>query len=163
MTTLVAALSLHQAGHATAAAAAYSQILVHEPNNTDALYLLGILARQAQRPGEAIELIQRAIALKGGVAQFHNHLGEAFLDIGDAERGRSAFLRALQLRPRYVEAMLNLAAALIAVGKDSEAAVWYAALLRLCPSRGDVADRLKGLSRRWRGKRLLLPAHAGAR
>jgi Flp pilus assembly protein TadD len=143
MTTLVTALSFHQAGHTSQAAALYAQILATEPNNVDALYLLGILARQARRPGVAIQLMKRAINLKQDVAQFHNHLGEAFLDIGDTENGRKAFLRALQISPRYADAMLNLARLLDATGKHSEAATCYAAALQLAPNHEIARQRLK--------------------
>jgi tetratricopeptide (TPR) repeat protein len=143
MTTLVTALTFHQAGHAGKAAALYAQILATEPNNIDALYLLGVLARQTKSPRIAIQLMKRAIILKHDVAQFHNHLGEAFLDVGDAENSRKAFLRALQINPRYAEAMLNLAHLLDATGKHLEATTCYRAVLRLCPNHEVAKQRLK--------------------
>jgi Flp pilus assembly protein TadD len=78
--------------------------------------------------------MRRAITLRQDVAQFHNHLGEAFLDVGDLENGRKSFLRALQISPRYTEAMLNLAGLLNATGENLEAATCFKAALRLDPN-----------------------------
>ena len=157
MTTLVTALSFHQAGHAAQAAALYAEILTTEPNNIDALYLLGILARQAKRPVVAIQLMKRAIILKQDVPQFHNHLGEAFLDIGDTENSRKAFLRALQISPRYAEAMLNLARLLEATGKHVEATACYEAALCLHPKHKIAPQRLIKPSQVSQRKNRLLP------
>jgi protein O-GlcNAc transferase len=141
-TTLVTALTFHQAGRVAEAAAAYQSILAAEPQNVDALYLFGILARQVQQPVTAIGLIRQAIALKEGVPQFHNHLGAAFLDIGDTNEAQKAFMRALHLRPRYIEAMLNLADLLVKIRKGEEAAACYYAALRLEPNHPDAKSRL---------------------
>jgi len=147
MTALVTALSFHQAGRAAEAAALYQQILADEPRNTDALYLYGVLARQAQQPEVAVDVLQRAIALKPGVAQFHNHLGEALLDLGDRHRARAAFMRALKLDARYVDALLNLAALLLENGERWEASMVYAAVALICPGHSVAVTELKRLGR----------------
>jgi tetratricopeptide (TPR) repeat protein len=142
MTLLVEALSHHQAGRLAEAATLYQSVLTAEPHNPDALYLLGILARQAQHPETAIKLIRQAIDLREGVAQFHNHLGAALLDIGDRDAARKSFMRALQLQPRYLDALLNLANLLAEGGQVEEAATCYRAALRLHPDQPETARRL---------------------
>jgi tetratricopeptide (TPR) repeat protein len=146
MSRLVTALTLHQAGRAPDAAAAYQEILADEPDNPDALYLLGILARQTRNTDDAIRLIEGAIAVKPGVPQYYNHLGECFVDAGEADRGKKSFLHALQINPRYVEAMVNLAGILARTGQYREAAMCYAAALRIRPDDRDCLRQLKALS-----------------
>jgi protein O-GlcNAc transferase len=151
MTALVTAVVHQQAGRLHEAEAIYKRILRVEPENVDAWYLLGVLARQAQEPDLAIRWIRRAIALNDRVAQFHNHLGAALLDTGDMEGAKRSFVRALQLQPRYVDAMLSLANLLIRTGKDEEAITCYRAALRLEPGDVHAASSLR-LALRCRGR-----------
>jgi tetratricopeptide (TPR) repeat protein len=148
MTQLAAALSHHQAGRLSEAEAIYRQVLAAEPENVDALHLLGVLARQAKRPAVAADLIRRAIDLNDKVADFHNNLGTALLDTGDMAGAMRAFMRALKLRPRYPDAMLNLANLCVREGKDEEAATCYRAVLALNPSNADAASNLGVVLRR---------------
>jgi tetratricopeptide (TPR) repeat protein len=159
MTPLVEALAHHQAGRLSEAATLYQNVLAAEPENPDALYLLGILARQAQQPETAIKLIRQAIGLRDGVAQFHNHLGAALLDIGEKGEAKKAFMRALQLEPRYLDALLNLGNLLAASGDNDEAATCYRAALRLQPDHPDATRRLAELKPGKRDK----PARSAAR
>ena len=75
---LAIAIQHHQAGRLQAAEQIYRQILAVEPNQADALHLLGVIAYQVGKHEVAVEYIGRAIRLKGNVAVFHNNLGEAY-------------------------------------------------------------------------------------
>jgi tetratricopeptide (TPR) repeat protein len=142
MTPLVTALSFHQAGRAAEAAELYKQVIAAEPENADAHYLLGILARQARQPETAVKLIRQAIALKPDAAQFHYHLGMAYRDLGDAGEAKRSLMRALQLQSRYIDALSNLADLLLSTGKDVDAATCYQAVLRLDPKHAETLRRL---------------------
>jgi protein O-GlcNAc transferase len=90
---LQAAVELHQGGQVAKAASAYRRILEAEPNHPQALHLLGVTFIQAARPGQGVELIERAIALLPNVAIFHLNLASAYqalrrIDdaIGEAEK-----------------------------------------------------------------------------
>ena len=74
---LAIAIQHHQAGRLQAAEQIYRQILAVEPNQADAIHLLGLIAHQVGKHGMAVEYIERAIRLKGNVAAFHNNLGNA--------------------------------------------------------------------------------------
>ena len=52
--TLRTAVDLHQSGRLREAEAAYRNVLVGNPNNPDALHLLGLIAHQAGRLDEAV-------------------------------------------------------------------------------------------------------------
>ena len=142
MTSLAAAISHHQAGRLSEAESIYRGILTAEPENADALHLLGVLERQSRRPSAAAELIRRAIDLNGKVPDFHNNLGTVLLDTGEMDEAVKAFMRALHLRPRYPEAALNLANTLARTGKAEEAANFYRAVLAFDPGNADAASNL---------------------
>ena len=65
---LAAAMQQHQQGKLREAEAVYRQILAVQPNNPDALHLLGTLAGQVGKHEAAIELIYRAIAANPSAA-----------------------------------------------------------------------------------------------
>ena len=142
MSTLADALSHHQAGRLPEAESIYRGILAAEPENADALHLLGVLERQSRRPSAAADLIRKAIDLNGKIPDFHNNLGTVLLDTGEMDEAVKAFMRALHLRPRYPEAALNLANTLARTGKAEEAANFYRAVLAFDPSNADAASNL---------------------
>ena len=55
------AVRLHQVGRLQQAAALYGEALAGDPNNADALHLLGMVALQQGQPKSAAELIGKAI------------------------------------------------------------------------------------------------------
>ncbi len=75
--TIGEALALHQAGDLQRAAIAYQQILASDPTHSDALHLSGVIAHQQGQNEQAVELIQRAVALQPEQATFHSNLGAA--------------------------------------------------------------------------------------
>src|SRR5262245_14538789 len=79
---LATAVQHHQAGELQAAEQIYRQILASNPNQPDALHLLGVVASQVGNQEFAIESISRAIALDATDPGFHNNLGNAFRAAG---------------------------------------------------------------------------------
>src|SRR5262249_15568524 len=80
---LTFALEHHRAGRLSAAGQIYRQILAVQPQQPDALHLLGVIFSQAGNHAAAIEHIGRAIKLKPSEASFHNNLGEAYRSSGN--------------------------------------------------------------------------------
>src|SRR5438874_10874262 len=76
------AVAHHQAGRLAPADAIYRQVLSREPNNADALHLLGLIAHQCGNDNDAIALIGRAVALRPKTAEFHVNLGAALRRMG---------------------------------------------------------------------------------
>ncbi len=60
-TKLDQASALHQAGQFSRAAQIYRQVLVDDPQNVEALYLLGVIVYQVGKHEVAVDLITRAI------------------------------------------------------------------------------------------------------
>src|SRR5205809_3933080 len=98
----------HQAGRLAEAERCYRAVLQAEPANPDALHLLGVIAYQVKQWQAAAELIERAIALRGDVAMYHNNLGNALRGLGERERAAAEYERAVALQPDYAEAHANV-------------------------------------------------------
>jgi tetratricopeptide (TPR) repeat protein len=119
---LKAAISLHQSGDLVQASALYQKILASEPENAEAMHLLGVLSHQQGAHARAVELISRAVAHKPNMPAFHANLAEAYRALGDYERAIGCCRAALGLKPDYPEALANLGLALQATGRRQEAA-----------------------------------------
>ena len=115
------ALRHHQAGRLAEAGPLYRQVLALDPAHAGSLHLLGVLSSQTGHPEIAVEMIGRAIALKGDDAVFHNNLGSAFKDTSRLDEAEASYRRAVALDPRYADALSNLGSTLQARGKRDEA------------------------------------------
>src|SRR5687767_9455759 len=93
--TLESATQHHHAGRLEQAEAGYRDVLARDPRNADALHLLGVVAHQSGRCGEAIALISQAIALNDSAPAYHHNLGEAHRAAGDADAALPCFARAI--------------------------------------------------------------------
>ena len=118
---LAIALQHHQAGRLQAAEQVYRQVLQVEPNQPDALHLLGVIASQMGKHEVAIEYIGRAIGLIGNQAAFHNNLGEAYRALHRIPEAVACYSRAIELKPDYAEPHNNLGVAFKEQGKLDEA------------------------------------------
>src|SRR3546814_17106117 len=68
-------MTLHQRGHMEEAEAVYRQVLSADPDNPDAMHLLGLLAAQSENLPVAVDLIGRAIFITPAVPPYYLKLG----------------------------------------------------------------------------------------
>src|SRR5713226_5950720 len=101
------ALSLHQRGKLGEAAALYRNILAQNPNNADALHLLGLIEFQRKNPSAAIALINRAINIEPNSPAFFSNLGLALRDLKRLDDALASYDRALALQPDFADALNN--------------------------------------------------------
>lgn len=102
----------HRAGRLAEAEAVYRKLLDGEPENSNVLHLLGVIAAQRKEFDRAVALIKRAIAIDGTTCEFYRNLGNAFQENGNRGSAAEAYRNALKLRPSDVEVQTGLAEAL---------------------------------------------------
>jgi predicted O-linked N-acetylglucosamine transferase (SPINDLY family) len=146
--SLQAAVEHHQAGRLSAAEAIYRQILGAEPNNADALHLLGILAHDLGRHEDAVELIERAHRHMRPQPFSLNNLGVAYLALHRPQEAKRCFAKALALKPDYAEAHSNLGDALDALGQPKDAERSLRRSIALNPDRAIAHYSLGNVLRR---------------
>ncbi len=142
MDTLTTAIELHRSGQLAGAERVYRASLAHEPENADALHLLGVLRHQQGDHAQAIELIRKAIALRPSVPAFHANLAEAYRAGGQLDRAAGSCRMALRLWPDYPEALGNLGLALQGLGRREEAVEKFRHALRLQPNAAGIHNGL---------------------
>jgi len=110
--TLARAIALHTGGELEAAAALYLQIIQADPENFDALHMLGVYALQTGDLAAAYELITQAIRIRGDDAHAHVHLSAVLQQQGRLQEALGAIQQALALAPDSALALNNGAALL---------------------------------------------------
>jgi tetratricopeptide (TPR) repeat protein len=127
------ARTLDQAGLRPAAREAWRAILEAVPENAEAAARLGRLAWEDGEHAAALSLLERAV--KGDApASVWFDLGLARQDLRDRDGAASAYRRALEIKPDYAEAALNLGTVLQESGDLDGAMRSYAQAYRLRPS-----------------------------
>ncbi len=105
------AFDFHQSGQLQKAEVAYRQILQENPNQPDALNLLGTIALQTSKYTIAAELINKAIENSPANPLFYNNLGVTLKSLRRLDEASQAYKKAIHFKPDYAEAWNNLGVA----------------------------------------------------
>jgi predicted TPR repeat methyltransferase len=133
----------HQtAGRLPQAESIYQQILQADPNQPDALHLLGVIAHQVGKSNIAVDLITQALAINPNLAEAHNNLGNTLKDLGNLDEAEASYREALAINPNLAEAHNNLGNALKELGKLDEAVANYHKALAIKPDYAAVHNNL---------------------
>ncbi|MCF8198045.1 MAG: tetratricopeptide repeat-containing glycosyltransferase family protein [Sulfuritalea sp.] len=127
------ALVLHREGNFAGAEEIYRAVLKVNPNNFDALQLMGTIAAQSLQPELAIEYLTRAIILKPSYAIAYNNRGNALKDLGRFDEALANYDRAIAFNLRYVEAHDNRGIVLMAMNRLDEALASFDHALAIKP------------------------------
>ena len=127
------AMAQHQAGLLQEAEIIYREILAENPNNPDALHLLGLLAYQVGNNTVAIEYIEKAIGINPSVPDYYNNCGEAYRASANNELSIKCYKQALEINPDFAEAYNNMGNAFKDMGQNEEAIVYYQKALVIKP------------------------------
>ena len=84
-----------------------------DPRHLTALSLLGKLELEANKPGEAVPWLERAVALAPNAANYLCNLGIAHHRVGALEQAAMVLARAVQLEPLRTEAIQSLGLVLL--------------------------------------------------
>src|SRR4051794_910156 len=85
----------HSAGRLSDAQRGYRTVLSLDPDEPDALHLLGVIETHLGCGEQAVELIARATQIKPEAAQYQRSLGSALKSVNRAGEAAQAFLRSL--------------------------------------------------------------------
>jgi len=123
----------------------YQRILLSEPNQPDALHLLGMIAHQVGKNDIAVDLITKALIVKPEFAQAHNNLGNVFKELSQLHEAAASYQKALAIVPNYAEAHNNLGNALKELGRRDEAVASYREALAINPNYAEAYNNLGNL------------------
>jgi predicted O-linked N-acetylglucosamine transferase (SPINDLY family) len=111
----------YRAGQWQQAEQHYRQILQQEPNQVDALHLLGMIAGQSGRYAEAAGYLQATVRLRPDFAAAHSDLGTVFILQQRFAEAVGSFREAVRSKPDFASAYSNLGNALRELGDLDEA------------------------------------------
>jgi len=93
----------------------------HQPIDVEALHVLGLEASAAGRPGDALELISRAVEISPQNKTFILSAAKVLMSEGMFQQAALAYLRAQEIDPKDPGILVGLASALARSNKDEEA------------------------------------------
>ncbi len=111
------------------------------PTNLATLNSLGILYTRRKNYAQAVEFLQKAIALNPKYATARISLGVAYQVMGQAEKAESEYRKAVELAPLLAEAPTHLGQLLFHTGRLAEAEEEFLRAAEIAPS-GETYDRL---------------------
>jgi protein O-GlcNAc transferase len=142
----------YDAGRLTEAESIYRQILAQQPQNAEALRMLGLVAFRVGRGKDALELVGKAVAANPSAADYHSNLGVILASLKRFDESIAAFREALRLAPNDPQATTNLANVLQEKGEFDEAIVLYREALR---NRSDIPQTHYNLAKALQEKGML--------
>ena len=119
------AIGLHRSGHLAGAKVIYEEILKVQPDHSDSLHLLGIIALQTGNPRFAVTLLDRAIMGNQGNPAFYSNRGHALRELKQLEAAVASCDQAIALKPDYAEAHSNRGNALYELRRLEAAVASY--------------------------------------
>ncbi len=131
--TIQAAVDCHRQGRLAEAERLYRSVLSQEPEQFEALHLLGLLKLQEGNPSEAHALISAALRCRPGATNAMCNLSAALLGLNRAAEALATCDQVLSITPADEEARYNRAAALFQLGRYPEAIEGFNGVLAARP------------------------------
>jgi tetratricopeptide (TPR) repeat protein len=126
------------AGDVGRAESLYREILQRDPEDADAMQLLGVILAQSGRGDEGLELGRRAAELNPEGADAHCSLGEIYDSLMRPKEAAEQYEIALKLKPDFAEAACKLGRALYGLGRMEESAAALRRALEIQPNYPDA-------------------------
>jgi tetratricopeptide (TPR) repeat protein len=120
-------------GNLAAAEEAYRSVLADEPDNVNALQLLGLVCLNTDRRAEAEDRLSRALELCPHVAELHHNRGLCRLAQERLAEAETDFCAAIRIKPAYPEAFNNLGLVARKLGRFGDAEAAFIRAIRLRP------------------------------
>jgi len=139
------ALEHHRAGRLAEAERGYRGVLADEPEHADSLHLLGVIALQTGNLESALDLVQRAVALRPDAAVCRNNLGQIFERLKRDDEATRCYEAAIELDGGYAEAYNNLGYARARQDRTADAEALYRTAIDLDPKYAEPHTNLGNL------------------
>jgi tetratricopeptide (TPR) repeat protein len=147
--TIKTALQYFQSGDIYRSEKICKSILQKEPDNSEILHLVGLIAGQGGRFDESIDYITKAVRTNPYVYSYYNNLGLAYKFVKRLDEAIENFSKAIELFPGFAGAYNNLAIALAERGQEDEALENFKKALTLKP---DYTEAYFNLGRIYAGR-----------
>jgi tetratricopeptide (TPR) repeat protein len=148
---LTQGLGHHSEGRLDEARAIYEEVRAREPENPDALHLLGLIAFEAGHTEEAVALVQLAIAKAPNFTSAITNLATMLRQMRRGGEAMGLFRRSVEIRPTSPAGHRDLGYALLQQGVLDEAAEHLVQAVQLDPE-DHVAHVGLGLARLNQGR-----------
>jgi len=135
----------YQQGRLADAETICNAILAAEPEQFDALHLLGLLRHAQKRNAEALQLVGAVLKRAPRSAEVLSNYGLVLAALSRHEEALACFDEALHYSAGYVNALQNRAAALKSLARDEEALVAFEAILATKDDDVDALNECGGL------------------
>lgn len=103
------AIKLHQKGLLNNAQEQYEDIIKFEPNNFQALHLLGVIFFQKKKYLKSIKLINKSININPYNFSAYNNLGNVYRELREYSEAIRNYNKAIQINPNYAGCLYNIA------------------------------------------------------
>jgi Tfp pilus assembly protein PilF len=127
-------LEAHAAGDLPAAAAAYREVIIHDPNNQYAYYNLGVIDQANGSLASADSNYSLALTIDPEYVPALYNLAIVKTAEGDMKAAIDLYRRAIDAQPNYAPAHLNLGFALIDEGRRKNGKAELTTAVELDPS-----------------------------
>ena len=124
-----------------------------EPNDTNALYLRGLIAAERGQTVEAKQWLSRALRISPDQPELHFALGAILASEKQYGAAADRFGQVVRLRPTDVAAWNNRALALLELGKVDRAVECYQAVVKLLPNSPEAQANLAAALKRQTNER----------
>ena len=124
-TFLQQGIELYQEHKLTEASLVFLKLINSNPNDAEALHLLGIVYQHQNNVVAAIELLQRSLQINPYQPHVYNNLGNMYGDVGQSEAALVQYEQAISLEPTFFDAINNKALTLSILKRFDEALIAY--------------------------------------
>lgn len=139
-------LAHHREGRRVEAARLYHKALEHEPDNGNALNLLGLMALADGFVDDAIDFHERAVKSAPTEGAFHANLGTAIMARERGQAAEDALLEAMKLGFKGVQAPFNLGLLYMEQGRHDDALSALRQASEIAPDHPEIKYLLAALS-----------------
>ena len=145
-------IAIHNSGDLEGARIIYEEVFSIDPNNFDALQLLGTVAAQSKKYEKAVDLFGRALKINNKNAFVLNNFGNALQELSFTAEALESFDRAISINSNFAEAHSNRGNVLQKLNREQDSVLSYDRAIEIKPdyseayfNRGNALRQLKKL------------------